>query len=485
MLPTSSVRVLLFRSIKFRFPIPSRFIDLKHTFIKSILVKRDLFSSCGNHVYSCGTIGFPHYSRSMATSVKRIEHFILPDIGEGINEVVIKDWLVKTGDPVKEFDGICDVESDKATATISSRFEGIVTKVYYEVGDMAKVGKPLVDIEVESEVQKKEEPSSKAEEQPVREPEVGNQLDNNGTSIQTLPSVRRFARENGIDLSKVKPTGKHGHILKEDILAYLEESRTAKLAQPPASKAPPRPIESELHRPVAERPVLPTTKVPFSGIQRAMFKTMTQSLKIPHFALKNDIDMTTLVEAAARRKRADDKVSNLSFIIKMVSLALKEFPQLNASISDNEDGLVIKHHHNIGVAVDTPSGLLVPYIKNVQNLSIVEINSELQRVRQLAYSNKLGPDDLKGGTITLSNIGAIGGLVGIPVIVAPEILIGALGEIRKLPRFSANGQLEARHILELTWSADHRVVDGATLSRFTLLLKQFLEEPDSAVMKLR
>lgn len=428
----------------------------------------------------------------VGTSNKKTEHFILPDIGEGISEVVIKDWLVKIGDPIKEFDGICEVESDKATATISSRYDGVVTKIYYEVGDMAKVGNPLVDIETvgspvitdQSSTQEARD-DSKPDENDASTFSSENSSDRNvphDTNIITLPSVRRMARENGVDLRLVKPTGKNSRILKEDLLRHIEG---ATKSDKPTGSAMGRPQSAvSLHRVEDSSENLETT-TQLRGIQRAMYKTMTNSLKIPHFNYSDEFDMTRLVEASARRAReSGNKIPNFAFIIKMVSLALREYPQLNASLSEDGEQLIVKHYHNIGVAVDTKSGLVVPNIKNVERLSVNDINSELTRLRELGYASKLSPSDLNGGTFTLSNIGAIGGVFGVPVLVLPEIVIGALGRTRRLPRFNSNGEVEGRHIMQMVWSADHRVVDGATLSRFSNLLKLYLEEPEWAMLKL-
>lgn len=426
----------------------------------------------------------------------------MPDIGEGINEVVIKDWQVKVGDPVKEFDGLCEVESDKATATISSRFEGTVVKIHYEIGSLAKVGQPLVDIEVvvgrEDEVSGEKTTSTASTKTETKTD--GEKLDRLAEPIvATLPSVRQLAKHKGVDLSKVRPTGKYGQILKEDLLAYLEGNNTTNinnLISPPSSQIMSTdPLSNEKRSLVSSSneqtgKVNSETVVPFTVIQKAMFKNMTKSLQIPHFNYSDEIDLTRLVEAAKLRKTRSesdvdkDKISNFAFIIKMVSLALTSYPQLNGMIDEHGQCLVQKNYHNIGIAVDTKAGLVVPNIKNVQNLSIEQINSELLRLRHLGYNSKLSPSDLSGGTISLSNIGAIGGIFGVPVIVWPEILIGAVGRIQKLPRFNSQGQVEARHLLQVVWSADHRVVDGATLSRFSNLLKLYLEEPETSLLKL-
>lgn len=445
-------------------------------------------------------------------SIPKVERFILHDIGEGIKEVVLKNWMVKVGDQVKEFDAICEVESDKATAEITSRFNGRITKIYYEPGDMAAIGQPLVDIELESDGSSDRGNSksgssgetgsiSKQVEHPARRgvemSEAASQQAsqqraatlNASSNVRTLPSVRRLAANHNVDLTQVIATGKHGRILKEDLLAHLEHNESSTIPNRPqdkklASTSLPAQNVGQTHQ-----------SVTLTSIQRAMTKTMTKSLEIPHFNYADEIDLTDLMNMVKRQKQAakvgsqgSQVASPFAYIVKLFSLALLEYPQLNASLDESKTNLIVKHQHNIGVAVDTRHGLVVPNIKNVQLLTISQINAELLRLRELAYESKLTTSDLSGGTASLSNIGAIGGTYGIPLIVSPEILIGALGQVRRLPRFVGaddRTQVEARQIMQVVWSADHRVVDGATLSRFTNLLKQFCEQPETALIRLK
>jgi 2-oxoisovalerate dehydrogenase E2 component (dihydrolipoyl transacylase) len=239
------------------------------------------------------------------------------------------------------------------------------------------------------------------------------------------------------------------------------------------------------------------TVTQLSNIQAQMFKTMTRSLTIPHFLYSDEIDFCGISKLRRRlnnglaKSPAGDvnKLSFLPFIIKAVSIALQRFPVLNARVDidlkTSKPVLVMRSQHNIGVAMDTPSGLIVPVIKNVAGLNIVSIAAELNRLQALAVTGKLTSHDLSGGTITVSNIGNIGGTYLSPVIVDREVAILGIGKVRTTPAFDEDGNVTARQICNFSWSADHRVIDGATMARAAELIRGFVEEPDSMVMHLR
>lgn len=215
---------------------------------------------------------------------------------------------------------------------------------------------------------------------------------------------------------------------------------------------------------------------------------MNASLSIPHFGYCDEIEMTQAMNMRRRLQHAEDaartaedpattKVTLMPIMLKAASLALREYPILNASLSEDLTEITQHAAHNIGVAMDTSKGLLVPVIKNVQHLSIFEIAQELSRLQQLGSAGKLGGDDLSGATFSLSNIGSIGGTYAAPVIAKPQVAIGAIGKIQKLPRFDENDDVVAARVMQISWAADHRVIDGATMARFSNRMKAFLEEP--------
>jgi 2-oxoisovalerate dehydrogenase E2 component (dihydrolipoyl transacylase) len=232
-------------------------------------------------------------------------------------------------------------------------------------------------------------------------------------------------------------------------------------------------------------------------MEAQMFKTMTKSLTIPHFLYADEIDFSGLSDLRQRlnnvlAKTPENNISKLSFlpfIIKAVSLTLHRYPKLNARVdvdsASSKPVLVMRSQHNIGVAMDTPSGLIVPVIKNVSSLNVLSIAAELSRLQSLASAGKLTFQDLSGGSITVSNIGNIGGTYLSPVIVEKEVTILATGRMRTVPAFDDKGQVVKKQVCNFSWSADHRVIDGATMARAAEVVRGFVENPDSMVMHLR
>nr|XP_056700711.1 lipoamide acyltransferase component of branched-chain alpha-keto acid dehydrogenase complex, mitochondrial [Euleptes europaea] len=445
-----------------------------------------------------------HQHRSIITTVVslgQIVQFKLSDIGEGITEVTVKEWYVKEGDIVSQFDSICEVQSDKASVTITSRYDGIIKKLHYNLDDIAYVGRPLVDIEtnalkdVASDEDVVETPAVSHEEQTHQEIK--------GHKTLATPAVRRLAMENNIKLSEVVGTGKDNRILKEDILNYLAKQTGAIL---PLSPKPEMILPLPKTDPAHDKLEGKTSKIPapisipmgisgedktevLSGFHKAMVKTMTTALKIPHFGYCDEVDLTQLFKLKEELKSVAQargvKLSFMPFFIKAASLGLLQYPILNASLDENCQNITYKASHNIGIAMDTEQGLVVPNVKNVQLRSVFEIASELNRLQKLGYTNQLGTNDLTGGTFTLSNIGTIGGTYAKAVILPPEVAIGALGRVQVLPRFNCEGEVFKAQIMNVSWSADHRIIDGATMARFSNLWKSYLENPSSMLLDLK
>ncbi|KAH7163223.1 2-oxoacid dehydrogenases acyltransferase-domain-containing protein [Dactylonectria estremocensis] len=440
-----------------------------------------------------------------------IKPVLLADIGEGIVECEVIQWFVEPGARVEEFSPLCEVQSDKASVEITSRFSGVVKKLYYEAGEMAKVGKAFVDIDIEGDAKTEDvEPSTPDQPEKMAVPptlitaaeQSPEQRDTSApgevtplpprkekgkcASIAT-PAVRHLSKELKVDIIDVDGTGKDGRVLKEDIYKFAKARDTQQASPTLASSFP------------QGSSVQTESVVPLSNTQLQMFKTMTRSLTIPHFLYADEVDFSSLVELRTRLNRVlakspavdgqPSKLSYLPFIIKAVSLALYQYPILNARVdvdaATDKPCLVHRPQHNIGIAMDTPQGLMVPVIKNVGALNIVAIAAELARLQVLAAQGKLTPADFTGGTITVTNIGSIGGTYVSPVIVEREVAILGIGRLRTVPAFDEAGQVVKKQVCNFSWSADHRVIDGATMARAAEYIRTVVEEPDVMVMQLR
>lgn len=375
------------------------------------------------------------------------------------------------------------MQSDKASVTITSRYDGKIQKLYYSVDDIALVGKPLVDFDVEDEEKGEEIEGSDSESSSSSDSESEKIL--GGHKILTTPSVRRLAKEQNVDLSKVHPTGKGERILKGDVLEYLNLIPKGTQKPHPSLKEPKKIDDYLIPPPLTPRTTtspLEHKVVPLKGVPKVMFKSMTEALKIPHFMYSEDIDMSKLVQV--RNDVKDEaqsrgiKITYMPFLIKAASVCLHKYPILNSSIDIDHESIVYKPYHNISVAIHTSLGLVVPNIKNVHLKSINDIAHDLNELQERGRKNLLTPEDFSHGTFTISNIGNVGGTVLNPVIMPPQVCIGALGRIRLLPRFGPNGELNKAHIMNVSFAGDHRIIDGVTMSSFVNLWKSYLENPN-------
>ncbi len=420
-----------------------------------------------------------------------IEDFILPDIGEGIVECEIVDWLVKEGDIIVEDQPVCDVMTDKALVQIPAKHPGKVVKLYTAKGHIAKVHAPLFALElaaadatganqhavvVPHQAAVTAQPVSNAKSSPMPA---------NHKALAS-PAVRRLARELSVDIHQVPGSGPKGRVFKADVQQFVSGAvatnttvTSAAVTQAPVAKAVSSSVASGARK-----------VEPIKGIKAAMARQMTESVStIPHFTYCEEIDLTELIALRLQLKdglaKQGVKLTMMPFFMKAMSLAINEFPILNSQVNADCTELTYFDEHNIGIAVDSKVGLLVPNVKDCQRKSIVEIANDLTRLTDLAREGRVSPADLKGGTITISNIGAIGGTVATPIINKPEVAIVALGKVQQLPRFDTKGHVVARSIMQISWSGDHRVIDGGTIARFTNLWKKYLEEPSAMLVAMR
>ncbi|XP_012230304.1 lipoamide acyltransferase component of branched-chain alpha-keto acid dehydrogenase complex, mitochondrial [Linepithema humile] len=410
-----------------------------------------------------------------STCSGKVVPFQLSDIGEGIRDVTVKEWFVKPGDRVSQFDDICEVQSDKASVTITSRYDGLIKALHFKVDDVAMVGTALLDIEIDDDSKDTEDArdtESSAESQMVdsfdKEKQTDEAESRNNVLEKTLvtPAVRRIAMENNIKLKDVIATGKQGRVLKEDILAHLQKVSTTS--------------EAKTTRTLPQKTITGRTIEP-KGYSRYMWKAMTRSLSIPHFVYSDECNVDRLMhcrnEVKDSLKDRDVLLTMMPFFVKAASRALEQCPKLNAWLDEESQTLRILDNHNIGIAMDTPEGLVVPNIKNVQNLSVVAIAKELNRLQKLGKQTSIPLDDLTDTTFSLSNIGVIGGTYTKPMILPPQVIIGAFGKAQRVPRFDEKGNVIPANIMSVSWSADHRVLDGVTVARFSNLWKYYVENP--------
>lgn len=435
-----------------------------------------------------------------AWQLKRVA-FNLSDIGEGIREVIVKEWFVKEGDVVEQFDSLCEVQSDKASVTITSRYDGKILKLHHGVDETALVGKALIDFDVDDDVGAETQPyserqsiseniSSSSDSSTSDSSDICSDEDNgkvqNHKALAT-PAVRRIASENNVNLGDVKSSGRDGRVLKSDILEHLN------LIPPTSNSNRAKEIGQRSKVPIATTPTMAASDTRCSDrieklkdVRKIMFRTMTQSLRIPHFTYSDEVNITRLVALRHNLKRELEstgvKLTFMPFFIKAASIGLTQYPILNSSVDEATESILYKSAHNISVAMATANGLVVPNIKNCEQKSIIEIARDLNSLQQRGQRGQLTPEDFANGTFSLSNIGVVGGTYTQPCIVMPQVAIGAIGTAIIVPRFDANDAIAKVHLIHVSWSGDHRVIDGVTMASFSNEWKRLIEQPERFIL---
>jgi 2-oxoisovalerate dehydrogenase E2 component (dihydrolipoyl transacylase) len=292
--------------------------------------------------------------------------------------------------------------------------------------------------------------------------------------------VRGLLKSHGVNILDINGSGKDGRVMKEDVLKFVTDRDSP-------SSAAPVPVQSSVSPDTRQSESI----VNLTPMQSQMFKIMTKSLNIPHFLWADELkvnDITAIRRKLASDKRDPTKITFLPFVVKAVSQALTEFPILNAKVDTSDPSkpkLIMRAKQNIGIAMDTPNGLIVPNIKDVASRSIFEIAAEITRLSALGKSGKLTPADLNGGTITVSNIGNIGGTYVAPVLVPTEVAILGVGRSRAVPIFDEAGEVTRGDMVNFSWSADHRVIDGATMARMGNRVRELIESPELMLLNMR
>jgi pyruvate dehydrogenase E2 component (dihydrolipoamide acetyltransferase) len=416
------------------------------------------------------------------------EEIRVPDIGD-FKDIEVIEVLVKPGDTIKAEDSLVTLESDKAAMEVPSPKGGLVKAVHVKAGDRVSQGTPILLLEVtEAAISAAAQPAPVSQPAPptmpaasaapvaaVRVESAAQPVSDGKTPAHASPAIRKFARELGVSLDRVKGTGQKGRITREDVQQYVKQA----LAQPasPAVGAgfgfPPAPeVDFSKYGAVESQALTRIQKLSGPNLHRNW-------VSIPHITQHDDADITELeafrVSLKAEAEKRGVKLSLLPFVMKAVAASLKAFPSFNASLAPAGDTLILKKYFHIGVAVDTPEGLVVPVIRDVDQKSVFELGAELMDVSQRARNKKLRGADLEGGCFTISSLGGIGGTAFTPIINAPEVAILGLSRSQMKPVFQ-NGQFVPRLMLPLSLSYDHRVIDGAQGARFIVHLGSTLAD---------
>jgi pyruvate dehydrogenase E2 component (dihydrolipoamide acetyltransferase) len=380
--------------------------------------------------------------------------FLLPDIGEGVVEAEILKWFVKPGDAVLEDQPLAEVMTDKATVTIPSPRRGIVTRLLWKEGDIAKVHHALVEMDVEGGMP--ETPGAPVTTRPAQAQAVlrsSSGVTGRGKAL-AAPAVRALARELGVDLPVVRGTGPGGRVTKEDVRAQAATNGA-----------------------VADGSV---EVVPVRGLRRRIAEKMAISKRTAaHFTFVEQVDATELVAIKERMSRAAPdgvKVTFLPFVLKAAVAALQKFPQLNASFDEARGEIHRKRWYDLGIAAATEQGLTVPVVRRVDGRSILDLAREITRLGADSRAGRLRPEDVSNSTFTVTSLGALGGMFATPVINFPEVAILGVHRIRPTP-VVRDGQVVVRDVLYLSLTSDHRVVDGSEAAEFTYEVIRLLEDP--------
>jgi len=446
-----------------------------------------------------------------------VYEFKLPDLGEGIHEGEILKWYVAVGDTVEEDAPLVDVETDKAAVTIPSPRGGRVARLAGEVGATVLVGAVLavIDSGEEPAVLAASE-SPRAHQGGLGEPSAAGSVASGGSvlPIPAAPATRRLARELGVDLRNVTPSGPAGRVLVADVRLAAQanpappagsETTSVPPTAAPASARPapatagkrptPAPAGSDVGIPFYQLPALPdftrwgeVRREPLRSIRRKIARHMTTAkLVVPHVAHMDDADVTRLYELTRRLReryaeRPGGRLGLLPFVVRAVVAGLREWPMFNASLDPFAEEIVYKGFYNVGVAVDTPRGLMVPVVHGAERAPVLELSARIEHLAGAAREGSLGVDDLRGGTFTISNIGPLGGRAVVPAVHYPEVAILGLGRASE-QAVVRDGEIVVRRMLPLTLAFDHRVADGADAARFVGALMARLEDPERLLVE--
>ncbi|MDN6161449.1 MAG: 2-oxo acid dehydrogenase subunit E2 [Atopostipes sp.] len=425
--------------------------------------------------------------------------FKFPDVGEGMAEGEIVDWLVAEGDEVEEGDSVAEVQNDKSVTEIAAPVSGEIEEILVEAGTLANVGDPVMVIDDGSEGQEESvAPSSEEDSEESEEPEELEEESTESSVVATsdpdklvlaMPSVRQYARENDVDISLVTPTGKSGRVLKEDIDSFVSTGGEEIAEETQVSKADDSEkvggVELTAYSSNREDE---ETREPLSMTRRAIADAMTKSSTIiPSFALFGEVVVDDLWDHRKKFKEIaaeqDTKLTFLPYVVKAVIAMTKKFPVFNASLDDLSEEIIYKDYHNVGIATDTDNGLFVPVVEDADTKSMFNIADEIIELSQKAHDSKLNSADMSDGSITISNIGSVGGSHFTPIINHPESAIIGVGRIAPKAVVNEEGEIEVAKVMDLSIVVDHRIIDGAVAQQAMNYLKKLLADPELLLME--
>jgi 2-oxoisovalerate dehydrogenase E2 component (dihydrolipoyl transacylase) len=404
--------------------------------------------------------------------------FALPELGEGVYEAELVRWLVKPGDAVKPGQSLLEERTDKATMEVPAPFGGTITAVNGEPGARVKVGQPILTYQsagakAESAAPVAAKPAAAVA--AVAAPAVASRNGSNGSPV-AAPSVRHLARKLGIDLARVHGSGPAGRILIDDLTPHI--------ARPSEPLAAPRSTQ-----PAADYG-RPGTKIKLAGLRRKIAEHLVDAKRrIPHYSYIDECDVTELVRLRQSLRepcaKIGVKLTYLPFFVKAIVAALKEIPLANSSLDEAKEEITLHDRYHIGVAVATPSGLIVPVVRDADAKDLFGVATEIDRLGADAKAGKSKLNDVRGSTFTVTSVGNVGGLISTPIINHPEVGIMGVGKVIKRPVYDESGDLRPADLVYLSFSFDHRVIDGAVGAAFGNAVKKHLENPAAMLVPPR
>lgn len=425
--------------------------------------------------------------------------FKLPDIGEGIHEGEIVKWFVKEGDKVEEDDVLCEVQNDKAVVEIPSPVEGTVLEIKVDENTTTTVGEVILTIddgsEDDEEEEVKEEESSSKEETKASEEKCEKETSSSSKEDQAdsaddkrviaMPTVRKYARENDVNIQQVTGSGKNGRVLKEDIDSFVSGDQPS--ADASSDEQSDESTTTETKQTTSTESTVTEERVPLKGVRKAIAKAMVNSKHTaPHVTHMDEVEVSALVENRKKFKpvaaEQDIKLTYLPYVVKAYTSALRAYPALNASIDDENEEIVYKKQFNVGIAADTDRGLVVPVVRDTDRKSVFMLASEITELAIKARDGKLTSGEMQGGTSTISNVGSASGAWFTPVINHPEVAILGIGRIEE-KAVVENGEVVVRPMLALSLSYDHRLIDGVTAQNALNHVKRLLNDPERIIME--